>query len=376
MRKNKNLLIRNLQNIIKKNMVDENLEYSDTYTPPVFIQSSECSKKLSQKYGYKEWMISRFLDFIPDPENLLEFIETRAKSDETVEYIRVNTLKIDPEKLKRKLTEKGYLLSDTVLKEVFEVRRKKRDNDGKKDVKLSTIGSTTEYLKGYYYIQDLSSCIAVEELDIDGNDIEPFIDFTVLDMAASPGGKTTFIAQKMRNKGIVIACEPNLKRLTSLFFNLSRCSIKNTLVFNLHGEDVGKLKMMYDRILLDAPCTCEGIILKDESRKKSRNLIDIGKCSNRQKKLIQTAFQTLKPNGVMIYSTCSFAPEENEMIIEYLINQNKNARIEPLRFGLPGLTNFDKYQFTSDMVNTGRFYPHIHDTSGFFIAKIRKDVVN
>ena len=368
---------------------------------PVLITGNEHSRFLSERYGYKEWMISRFLNFIPYPEKMLDYIHD---SKNLHHYIRVNTLRTKPQVLKRRLGEKGYHLSDTVLKEVFEIKNPSYDdikikdarstiahhnnndsnnnnndvatqtdcdlpygNDNDHGPKQASIGSTIEYLKGYYYIQDLSSCIAVEELEIhEGQDL------VVLDMAAAPGGKTTHIAQKLNNKGAIFACESNSNRLSSLFFNLSRCFVQNTIVLNTRAEEIKELELQFDRVLLDAPCTCEGIIMKDKSRKKSRNLEDLETCSNRQKKMIVSGFNALKPNGLMIYCTCSFAPEENEMMIQHLLNNHKDAKIEPLNYGMNGLTSFSKYQFAEKMAYTKRFYPHIHATNGFFIAKIRK----
>jgi tRNA (cytosine40_48-C5)-methyltransferase len=344
-------------------MNNEIIEYPDLFL-------DEYSKKLAEKYGYKDWMISRFLKFIPNTEILLEYIEniTINKSSD-FEYIRANNLKIDSEILKQRLIEKGYSLKDTVLKGVFRIEKSiNTDSNQIRKTNLSSIGSTLEYLKGYYYIQDLSSCIAVDELEINENNCS-----TVLDMAASPGGKTTFIAQKMNNKGNIIACEPNSKRIPSLIFNLSRCNVKNTTIFNIPGENIEKMAIKFDRILLDAPCSCEGILTKDKTRKKSRNFKDIEICSSKQKKLIHSAVQVLKSNGIMIYCTCSFAPEENEMIIDELVKNNKsNIEIEPVKYGINGLLEFDKYKFTKELSNTKRLYPHIHNTNGFFIAKLRK----
>lgn len=320
------------------------------------------SNRLAKKYGYHEWMISRFLCFIPDTENLLKYIEDINSNKSTnFGYIRVNTLKIDPVTLKEKITKKGYSLQNTAIKEVFKI-----DKTINKD--LPSIGSTIEYLKGYYYIQDLSSCMAVDELEINESCS------TVLDMAASPGGKTTFIAQKMNNEGNIIACEPNAKRISSLKFNLSRCNIRNTSIFNISGEDIEKLTINFDRILLDAPCSCEGVITKDQSRKTSRSPKDIEICSTKQRKLINSALKVLKSGGIMVYCTCSFAPEENEMIINELINNNnrKDIEIEPVKYGIDGLTEFKNYKFDKELINTKRLYPHIHNTNGFFIAKLKK----
>jgi NOL1/NOP2/sun family putative RNA methylase len=363
------------------------LERMDTKSKFIDIQGNPHGKEychlLSLKYGYHEWMISRFLEFIPQTEKLLEHIESNLKSG--TEYIRANSLKIDPPALKKALVEKGYTVKDTALKEVFEVSKpndkynsnKNDKGNPKGNVKngsiLPAIGSTIEYLRGYYYIQDLSSCMAVEEMELgnyDGN--TDGRDLNVLDMAAAPGGKTTFIAQKMKNNGTIIALEPNAKRISPLIFNLSRCKVKNALVFNIGGEDARKLEMEFDRILLDAPCSCEGIIGKDFSRKKSRRLKDIYICSIKQKTLIDSAIKLLKPNGIMVYCTCSFAPEENEMVIDNLVRNNDTLEIEPVKYGIDGLTRFNGNSFVKQMINTKRLYPHIHHTNGFFIAKIRK----
>ncbi|MGN6629865.1 MAG: NOL1/NOP2/sun family putative RNA methylase [Candidatus Nitrosocosmicus sp.] len=326
------------------------------------VFNNEFPKKLAKKYCYPEWMITRFLYFIPDTEMLLRYIEDiHSNTSNNFDYIRTNTLKIDPDSLKKRLYEKGYTLKNTILKEVFKIEKNS-------DIKLPSLGSTLEYLKGYYYIQDLSSCIAVEELEINESCQ------TVLDLAASPGGKTTFIAQKMNNKGNIIACEPNTKRISSLIFNLSRCNVRNAMVFNTLGEDIGRLGMDFDRILLDAPCSCEGIIAKDQSRKTSRIYKDIEICSIKQKKLIKSALNVLKSDGIMIYCTCSFAPEENEMIIDYILNNNNEAviEIEPVKYGINGLTEFNNYKFDKKIKKTKRLYPHIHNTNGFFIAKLKK----
>lgn len=342
--------------------MSSNAEYPDIF-------HNEYSKRLAEKYGYKDWMISRFLRFVPNTELLLEYIEKNKSSYS--EYIRANSLKMDSVGLKKRLTEKGYLLEETILDEVFKIDRANNASNSNNDRKtnLPTIGSTLEYLKGYYYIQDLSSCIAVGELEIDERDCT-----TVLDMAASPGGKTTHMAQKMNNAGNIIACEPNPKRMAPLLFNLSRCGVKNTTIFNMPGEDVEKLGIKFDRVLLDAPCSCEGIVIKDETRKKSRNLEDIEICSIKQRNLIQSAFQVLKPGGKMVYCTCSFAPEENEMVVDELMRNNKDndMELEPVRYGIDGLTEYGDRQFSKELHHTKRLYPHIHHTNGFFIAKLRK----
>lgn len=372
---------------------------SDSLNNPVLFPGNEYSRMLSEKYHCKEWMISRFLNYIPDTEDLLEYVDTKNNLHT---YIRTNTLKIDSTSLMIRLLEKGFRLRNTIVDEVFEVIDPKLDRSNKVTLPVSTsnldspiddqttgnssnlikeeqsklaerklpsLGSTFEYLKGYYYIQDLSSGVAVSEMEIC-----PSNHFNVLDMAAAPGGKTTHIAQKLNNLGKIVACESNPNRLPSLVFNLSRMGVKNTVVLRIKSEEITQLGMKFDRVLLDAPCTCEGIILKDETRKRSRTIRDLSVCSERQKRMILAGFKVLKPGGILVYSTCSFAPEENEMIIQYLLDRFKTAQIEPLNYGSSGLTAFHDLVFSNKMNLTKRFYPHLHDTNGFFIAKIRKDV--
>src|SRR5918995_293600 len=151
----------------------------------IIFPDSEKSHELAIKYNFKEWMIARYLSFIPDIEKFLDYINNRKPN----QYIRINTLKIDVDSLKQKLLEKDFILEQTQLQEVFLIVESK-----------FPIGATMEYLSGYYYIQDLSSCFAVESLDIKESD-------RVLDMVASPGGKTSFIAQKMNNNGVILAVE-------------------------------------------------------------------------------------------------------------------------------------------------------------------------
>jgi len=306
------------------------------------------SRRLSEEYGYDEWLVSRFLEYVPDVSNFLSKMETKP-----TQYIRVNTLKISKADLVKRLQSKGFELKDTALEEVLAVTKAP-----------FAAGATTEYLLGHYYIQDLSSCMAVEALDVAPH-------HTVLDLAAAPGGKTTFIAQKMNNGGIIIAFEPNGRRARSMLFNLARCGVYNACIFKVDAIHANKLKIKFDRVLLDAPCSCEGVIAKDPTRKKSHTPGDVDYCSTIQQKMVEDAVKTVSPGGVLVYSTCSFAPEENEMVVDQLLQNHHNVTIEPIDYGSRGLTKFGDVIFSDLLKNTRRFYPHLHDTTGFFIARLR-----
>jgi NOL1/NOP2/sun family putative RNA methylase len=313
----------------------------------IFPRSVE-SVSLSAKYSYDEWLVSRFLEYVPNVKDFLSKMERIP-----TQYIRVNTLKTSKADLMRRLQSKGFELKNTVVPEVLAVKK----------APLVT-GATTEYLLGHYYIQDLSSCMAVDALDITPGQL-------VLDVAAAPGGKTTFMAQKMNNSGAIIAIEPNSRRARSMSFNLARCGVYNTCILKTDALQLVDFEMKFDRVLLDAPCSCEGVIAKDPSRKISHTPQDVDYCSRMQQRLIQAAASSVKPDGILVYSTCSFAPEENEMVVDRLLQDFSNITVEPIEYGSSGLTRFGNLIFDDQLRNARRLYPHLHDTTGFFIARLR-----
>ena len=314
----------------------------------ISLPKSEKSQELATKYNFKEWMIARYLTIVPDTEKFLDYINNKVPN----QYIRINTLKIDIDTITQKLLEKDFKLEKTPLTEVFLIKEAK-----------FPLGATMEYLSGYYYIQDLSSCLAVESLDIEEHDM-------VLDMAASPGGKTSFMAQKMNNRGMILALEAERKRLRKMMFNLARCGVMNTVLWNLKGEKIINYDFKFDKVLLDAPCSCDGIIHKDPLRKNTYSKETIQFCSTRQSKLIDAALQVVKPGGLLVYSTCSLAPEENEFIINSIIKKF-DITLESIDYGIDSLIKFGNKVMDKSIKLTKRFYPHIHNTAGFFIAKIR-----
>jgi NOL1/NOP2/sun family putative RNA methylase len=314
----------------------------------ILPSTSEESRQLAVRYGYDEWLVSRFLQYVPDVRDFLDKMDKKP-----TQYIRVNTLKTSVGELRERLAAKGFVLERTALPEVLSVS----------DSPMSA-GATSEYILGHYYVQDLSSCIAVDALEV-----EP--DQSVLDIAAAPGGKTTMMAQRMNNTGSIVALEPSTRRARSMSFNLARCGVANTCVLLHGGDKAAALGTKFDRVLLDAPCSCEGVIAKDVTRKTSHEPSDVEFCSNMQETLIETAASAVRPGGILVYSTCSFAPEENEAVVKSLLDRRSGISIEPIGFGSSGLSSFHGVGFGDAMKNTRRLYPHIHDTTGFFIAKLR-----
>ncbi|WP_290597704.1 MULTISPECIES: NOL1/NOP2/sun family putative RNA methylase [unclassified Archaeoglobus] len=312
--------------------------------------SSEKLRDIAGKYGYDEFILRRWMHFFG--EEAMEIV--RAFEEGIPKYIRVNTIKIEEDILIERLRDRGFELEKTDISYCYEVREEPY-----------SVGATPEFLMGYYYIMDKASCIPPIVLDPKPGEV-------VVDLASSPGGKTTFLSMLMGNKGVVLAVEPQKERLQPLIDNIHRMGAMNVAVLKMDGRDVVKLKLRADRVLLDAPCTGEGVIHKDPSRKTDRGEKDILFCSNLQRELILAGFDCLKEGGVMVYSTCSLTPEENEMVIDFLL-ESRDARLEKVDFGNEALTLPElKLRNPEEIKKASRFYPHKHRCSGFFVARIRK----
>lgn len=265
--------------------------------------------------------------------------------------LRINTLKINKKELISRLKKKGVKLEDVLfLKHGFYF-----ESD-------FSLGATPEYLLGYYYLQEAASQLPPIVLDPKEGEL-------VLDMAAAPGSKTTYLAQLMNNKGKIYACDSNSLRLRSLQNNLERLGVTNTIIFRRDARFIDDLDLSFDKILLDAPCS--GNFCVNPNYYIQRTLQDINMMAEKQKQLVKTAFKLLKKEGVLVYSTCSLEPEENEMIVDYALSLGFKLEDTGLNIGDPGFSEVFGLKL-KDMSKTRRFWPHKHDTEGFFIAKLRK----
>ncbi|MCX8015173.1 MAG: NOL1/NOP2/sun family putative RNA methylase, partial [candidate division WOR-3 bacterium] len=207
--------------------------------------------------------------------------------------------------------------------------------------------------------------------------LNPKPDEKILDVAAAPGSKTTQIAQMMNNTGLIVANDISQKRLNALIFNIERMGVINTVVIRRTGQSLGHILANYfDKVLLDAPCSLEGIVASTPKTLDKWTESSIKRLSKIQKGLINSAFKCLKPNGILVYSTCTFAPEENEEVIDYLISSNANAICEPIIIAnlktRPALLEWRSKVFNDQVKNCVRIYPQDNNCEGFFVAKIRK----
>ncbi len=299
-------------------------------------------------------MVKRYFDFLGEEETL-KLLEANEKP--LLPSIRVNTLKISPLQLKERMEKNGFLLqpSEWIL-EGFKVLKEPLN-----------LGSTHEYLQGYYYIQNITSMFPALILSPKPNE-------TVIDMCSAPGGKGTHLAQIMKNEGCLLLIDRNLRRIPSLEMNVRRLGVRNSIILNHDSVYLSKLNIKADKILLDAPCTGEGLIRVDKTRKKSKKMQNLNKMNSIQMQLLRSGLHCLSSGGQLLYSTCSIAPEENELVIDEVLQNENEYNIEKISFnwGLEGLTKVFGKALDSDLRFSQRFYPHIHGTIGFYICLLSK----
>jgi NOL1/NOP2/sun family putative RNA methylase len=201
----------------------------------------------------------------------------------------------------------------------------------------------------------------------------------VLDLCASPGSKTTQAAAMMGNTGTIIANEISMGRIGILNSNLERCGVMNTMVTRKEGSALcerflKKTQFKFDKILVDAPCSGEGTLRKSPKTFQMWNIHMIKKIARTQRDLAEAALRILKVGGTMIYSTCTLAPEEDEMIVNHLL-EKFDIQIEkltlPLKFRC-GVCEWEGKELNKSVENCLRLYPQDNDTDGFFVAKITK----
>ncbi|OAT53809.1 ribosomal RNA small subunit methyltransferase F [Kluyvera georgiana ATCC 51603] len=270
--------------------------------------------------------------------------------------IRVNTLKITVDDFLRLVAPYGWQLTPVPwCAEGFWIERDDED--------ALPLGSTAEHLSGLFYIQEASSMLPVAALFADG--VEPV---RVMDVAAAPGSKTTQIAAKMGNRGMLLANEFSASRVKVLHANISRCGISNTALTHFDGRVFGAaLPECFDAILLDAPCSGEGVVRKDPDALKNWSLASNQAIAETQRELIDSAFHALRPGGTLVYSTCTLNREENESVIAWLLARYPQE-VEVLPLG-ELFASADQALTPEGFLHV---FPQIYDCEGFFVARLRK----
>jgi NOL1/NOP2/sun family putative RNA methylase len=265
--------------------------------------------------------------------------------------IRVNTSKVSAAELCRRLSKKGVSFEKIPF-----------CNEGFYYKSMFSLGSTPEYLMGYYYIQEPASMLPALVLSPSANDF-------VLDMCAAPGSKTTQISAMMENLGRIIAVEKDKNRCDALMNNIERMGCRNAAVLNCDALLL-RSNEKFDKILLDAPCS--GNYAADYRWFEKRNLSGIKSNAKHQISLIEKASSLLKKGGVLVYSTCSLEPEEDEAIINHAIKLGLKPEHIDIGIGEPGAAAFQGKAFNNGVALSRRLWPEKTLTQGFFIAKMRK----
>lgn len=270
--------------------------------------------------------------------------------------LRVNTLKIDVDEFLSLMAPYHWQLDPIPwCKDGFWINRD--------DEETLRLGNTLEHLSGLYYLQEASSMLPVTALFTQAE--RPS---RVLDVAAAPGSKTTQIAAMMCNQGGIVANEYSASRVKVLHANISRCGVSNTALTHFDGRVFGAaLPECFDAILLDAPCSGEGVVRKDPDAMSNWSQESIGSIAATQRELIDSAFHALKPGGVMVYSTCTLNRQENQDVCQWLLAQYPGAvEIERLNDLFTGA------ELASTPEGFLHVFPQIYDSEGFFVARLRK----
>ena len=229
-------------------------------------------------------------------------------------------------------------------------------------------GKTLAFVTGCLQIQEEVSMMPVFFLD-------PRPGERVLDLCAAPGNKTVQSAVHMGGTGTVVANDINFRRLGMVMRNIDRLGLTNVVVLNENGANLPSDLGTFDRVLADVPCGCEG------TTRKNPDLLwsvppDPSRVARGQTAILRKAVQRCRRGGRVIYSTCTYAPEENEAVVRAALDEFEDlelveARIDGIR-GVPGLTEWQGESFGADMHKALRIYPHHNDTGGFFIAVLER----
>lgn len=316
-------------------------------------------REWSRKHGFDDWMVARIVKLagqsgLPSGSlpKLLDGLTRKAP-----QYVRANPLRCDRDEMTKRLEARG-----------FRIRRCPLDNQMVEvlDAPISS-GATQEHLLGMTTPQDLASSAAPLALDVQPGDV-------VADLAAAPGIKSLHVAGSLQGKGSLVCVEPDPDRMRGLRFNLERCGVANAITREEAAQDIPG-EAWADKVLLDAPCTGEGTLPKDRSRRRG-DPAEIGQLADLQAELLDAADRILKPGGVLAYATCTFAPEENEAQVQRMIE--RGYTVEPLPFDKciaplgRGVTEWPGLELDASLSKTARFFPGIHPTLGFYVARLRK----
>lgn len=294
--------------------------------------------------GKWERAFGRYEGLIPDFEGFLASLREAAPL-----HLRVNTLKADAEAVRQELAAQGVVAEpEPWCPALLRVARGRE----------VSVGTTLAHALGQIYVQSASSAVSALALNARPGEV-------VLDLCAAPGSKTTLLAQAMEDRGGLVANEPSPSRLKSLLANLERMGVTCAVVTAYGGQNFPG-RRRFDRVLVDAPCSGEGTWRGPDARPQDVRPDLRAHLARQQAALLRRGYEILRPGGHLVYSTCTYAPEENEEVLGPFVEET-GALLLPLGVdvgGEPGLT--------PGLSLARRLYPHRFDSEGFFVARLAK----
>lgn len=297
---------------------------------------------VSSTMSGREWFIQRY-----------RAMGSSLTGDETTpQAIRINPLKISDAGLIETLKEQGVKLEKIPY----------LDHGYKVLESPFSLGASIEYLLGMYSLQETASQYPVQVL-------KPTPSDRLLDMASAPGGKTTQAASYMDNKGLIVALDVSRSRLYATENNVERCGVTNSSIHHVDALELPE-KPVFTKVLLDAPCSGNYVTDSDWFNKRGKE--DIEYNAELQRRLITKALSLLQSGGVLLYSTCSLEPEENELNIQWLLENHKVELMELDGLGTSALTEIEGISLDERVGYCRRFWPDQMGTQGFFVAKVVK----
>lgn len=301
------------------------------------------------------FLLQRYRAIIPDVAAFQEALAQRP-----ARFLRANSQRLAAAELRARFEASGYAITPLGWSaDAFRVEG------------LTRPGATLEYLLGLFHLQGASSMLPVLALDVQPG-------HRVLDMCAAPGSKTTQIGTALRGSGFVLANDVSRGRLVSLSTQVGRLGHATIALANVSG-DAFPSGLLFDRVLADVPCSAEGRIRAGATQPRDGQVhnADLHYLVAKQRRLLRRAVNLVRPGGLVVYSTCTYNPDENEAAIDELLRARPDVRLEPLPAALPaapGLTRWGEVEFLPQLALCGRFYPHLSDgDTGFFVARLRKD---
>ena len=270
--------------------------------------------------------------------------------------VRVNDLKATPDRVRAALSAAGIGHEAVGW------------HDGLLRVDTDSPGATWPYVHGWIHGQEEVSALPPVVLDPRPGEV-------VWDACAAPGSKATQIAALMDDAGRLVANDSNLGRISALRSNAQRLGVTNVAVTN---QDARHLSLdplevdAFDRSLVDAPCTCEGTVRKNPTVVEEWSEGQVHAVAGVQREILRRAVQATRDGGTVVYATCTFAPEENEAVVDSVLAREDCRVVDPEVpvDHVPGVTEWDGEEYDPAVRETARIYPHHNDTGGFFVAKL------